>query len=91
VATWPTVEELKQRLDITSEDWDDQLGRVLAASIEETKLRVGDWVEGVDVPDDALVQSALERAVEYGSIGEGAAVVKSRQLLYGHRKRFGTA
>jgi hypothetical protein len=88
---WPTRDELKQRLDITSTDWDDQLDRVLAAAVAETKARVGDWVEGVDTPDDALAQSALERAVELGSIGEGAAVVKSRQLLYGHRKRFGTA
>jgi len=90
MATWPTVSELKARLDVTSNDWDTQLARVLAASIAETKQAVGDWVEGVDTPDDALAQSALERAIEYGMQGDGAPK-KSRHLLKGQRKRFGTA
>ena len=42
---WPTTAELKQRLDITSNDWDDQLDRLLAAAITQTKVRVGDWIE----------------------------------------------
>jgi hypothetical protein len=91
MATWPTVNELKTRLDITSNDWDSQLTRLLAAAIAETKLRVGDWVEGVDTPDDALAQSALERAVAYGMTGEDAASPKADRLLIGHRRRFGIA
>lgn len=91
MATWPTVDELKARLDITSTDWDDQLTRLLSAAVAETKLRVGDWVEGVDLPDDALAQSALERAVAYGMNGEEAASPKADRLLLGHRRRWGIA
>lgn len=86
---WPTVAELKQRLDVTSDDWDDQLARLLAAAIGITKARVGDWVEDYDQPDEALSQSALELAVEMGASGapqEGPT--KSKALLYGKRRRF---
>jgi hypothetical protein len=89
---WPTTAELKQRLDITSDDWDDQLDRLLAAAIAETKQRVGNWVEDYDRPDEAVSQSALELAVEVAQTGEAAAssvASKSRHLLYGKRRRFG--
>ena len=90
---WPTVDELKARLDITSNDWDDQLARLIQACIDETKAKVGDWDEAVDQPDEALAQSALELAVERGMTGESAPAVGSRSgsLLYGHRRRWGTA
>lgn len=90
---WPTVDELKARLDITSDDWDDQLARLLQACIDETKARVGDWDESLDLPDEALAQAALELAVERGMTGENAPPVGSRsgQLLFGHRRRWGTA
>lgn len=91
MATWPTLGELKQRLDVESNDWDSQLTRVLDAAIAQTKSEVGDWVEGVDTPDDALAQSALERAAEFGSTGESLKYPRSQQLLYGQRRRFGTA
>ena len=89
---WPTTTELKQRLDITSDDWDAQLGRLLAAAITETKSRVGEWDEDFDQPDEGISQSALELAVELAQTGEAAvasAVSKSRHLLYGKRRRFG--
>ena len=96
---WPTTAELKQRLDITSTDWDDQLDRLLAAAIDETKRRVGEWDEGFDDPDEAVSQSALELGVEYAMTSENIQVVrgtdqvvdtsKSKRLLYGHRRRFG--
>ena len=90
---WPTVDELKARLDIASTDWDDQLARLLEACIGEVKAKVGDWDESVDLPDDALAQSALELAVESGMGGESAPPVgaKSSHLLFGHRRRWGTA
>lgn len=91
MATWPTVSELKARLDVTSDDWDDQLTRLLDACIAETKARVGEWVEGVDTPTDSLAQSALERAVDYGTTGGVSPTGKAEHLLYGHRRRFGTA
>jgi cytosine/adenosine deaminase-related metal-dependent hydrolase len=89
---WPTTAELKQRLDITSADWDDQLARLLAAAISETKQRVGDWVEDYDRPDESVSQSALELAVELAQTGEAAASSqqsKSRALLFGKRRRIG--
>jgi hypothetical protein len=89
---WPTTAELKQRLDITSTDWDTQLDRLLAGAIAETKARVGEWDEDFDQPDEALSQSALELAVEIAQTGEDAAASvhsKSRGLLYGKRRRFG--
>lgn len=90
---WPTVDELKARLDITSTDWDDQLARLMQACIDEVKARVGDWDDAVDLPDEAIAQSALELAVERGSSGENAPPVGSRStpLLFGHRRRWGTA
>ena len=96
---WPTTAELKQRLNVETTDWDDQLDRVLAAAVSETKKRVGDWVEDYDQPDEAISQSALELAVEMAQNREEFVTIrgtdtvvntsKSKQLLYGHRRRFG--
>lgn len=96
---WPTTAELKQRLDITSSDWDDQLDRLLAAAIAKTKQRVGDWDEDFDLPDEAISQSALELSVELAKSSEDIQAVrgrdqlidtsKSQALLYGKRRRFG--
>ena len=91
-AEWPTTAELKQRLDITSTDWDEQLTRLLAAAITETKARIGEWDEDFDQPDEGISQSALELAVELAQTGEAASssvASKSRHLLYGKRRRFG--
>lgn len=90
---WPTADELKQRLDITSTDWDDHMDRLIAQAIAWVKVKVGDWNEDLDEPDDALAQAALERAVEQATTGDTPAGVplarKSESLLYGHRRRFG--
>ena len=92
MVAWPTTTELKQRLDVTSDDWDDQLDRVLASAISMTKARVGDWDGDFDTPTEAVSQSALELAVELAQTGEEAASSqhsKSHGLLYGQRRRFG--
>ena len=89
---WPTVAELKQRLDVTSADWDDQLERLLAAAITSTKARIGEWDEQFDQPDEQVSQSALELAVETAQTGAAALTdtkSKSYALLFGHRRRFG--
>lgn len=89
---WPTRAELKQRLDITSADWDSQLDRLLAAAITATKHRMGDWVEPYDRPNEQVSQSALELAVEMAQTGAdaiGLVKSKSNALLYGQRRRFG--
>lgn len=101
MADWPDAEELKQVLDITSEDWDETVDRVLAAAIARVKLDVGSWDEGTDEPDESLAQAAL-RMGELLSLRPEAAAALTRavrndlardptyqRLLFGHRRRFG--
>ena len=92
---WPTVDELKQVLDITSNDWDVTVERVLEAAIAKVKLDVGDWDEIVDEPDEALAQAALRMGELLALRPEAAAASINDptydKLLYGHRRTFGIA
>jgi hypothetical protein len=94
MAEWPDLDEFKQRLDITSDDWDgdaddSRLTRVLASAIEQTKQRVGDWDEAYDTPNERIAQSALELAVELATTGVTPRIEsKSLTMLYGQRRRF---
>jgi hypothetical protein len=92
---WPDADEVKQVVDVTSDDWDTTLARITSAAIAKVKLDVGDWDEDVDEPDDALAQAAL-RMAELLSLRPEAAVGVVRdptyqRLLYGHRRKFGIA
>lgn len=89
--TWPTATDLKRRLDITSDDWDDDMDRLLESGIRWVKVKVGDWNEDTDAPDESLSQAALERAVELATNGETVSPLPSKAVaqLYGHRRRFG--
>ena len=95
MAQWPDADEVKQVLDITGEDWDDTIDRVLAAAIYRVKTDVGDWDEYEDEPDDALSQAALRMAELIGLRPELAAQVGQdvtyAGLLKGHRRKFGIA
>ena len=71
MADWPTLEELKQLLDITSEDWDGdsddtRLTRVLASAIDRIKAEVAGSVDHFDdiitEPSDSVAQAALRMA-----------------------------
>jgi hypothetical protein len=67
MAEWPELEELKQVLDVTSEEWDGtdddtRLTRLLAAAIARVKEDVGAWDEEADEPDERLAQAALRMA-----------------------------
>ena len=74
MAAWPELDELKQVLDVTSDDWDGEplsggdednqtgLTRLLATAIAAIKAYVGNWDEDVDEPDDNLSQAALRLA-----------------------------
>lgn len=69
MAAWPELDELKQVLDVTSEDWDGdddyeltRLSRLLAAAIARVKLDVGYWDEDEDEPSEAMAQAALRMA-----------------------------
>ena len=90
---WPTAADLSKRLNIESGDWDDHMDRLIGQGIAWVKVKVGDWNEDTDEPDEALAQAALERAVEQATTGDALAGSplprKSESLLYGHRRRFG--
>ena len=86
---WPTLDELKVLLDVTTDAHDGQLEAFLDAAIAQTKTKRGNWDEMVDLPDAALAGSALMRAFELASTD--ATILdarKSEQLLYDHRTRF---
>lgn len=104
MADWPDADELKQVLNIESEDWDETVDRVLASAIARVKEDVGDWGEDADEPDEALAQAALRmgellslrpEAVAQLNRGVGKSQVVQdptyQRLLYGHRRRFGLA
>lgn len=105
MAEWPDADELKQVLDITSEDWDETLDRVLAAAIAKVKLDVGCWDDYEDEPDDSLAQAALRMAelmalrptaasggaFDRGSVASLAHDPTYLQLLSGHRRKFSIA
>ena len=96
MADWPEATELKQVLDVTSEDWDDTIDRVLAAAIQKVKNDVGHWDEYEDEPDDMLAQAALRMGELMGTrptvdAGELAKDPTYRTLLTGHRRVFGIA
>ena len=92
---WPTLEELKQVLDITSDDWDPTVERVLESAIVKVKLDVGNWDEIVDEPDHNLAQAALRMAELLALRPEAAAAASGdpayQRLLFGHRRTFGVA
>ncbi len=95
MAEWPDAEELKQVLDVKSEDWDETLDRVLAAAIRRVQMDVGDWDEYTDEPDDSLAQAALRMAELMALRPESAVGAINdptyNRLLKGHRKAFGFA
>jgi hypothetical protein len=94
MAQWPAVEELKQVLDVTSEDWDTTLDGVLAAAIIKVKKDVGNWNDTVDEPDDSLNRAALRMAELMSLKPEVSSVINERDAayqayLFGHRRAFG--
>lgn len=101
MAAWPELDELKQVLDVTSDDWDGEydgtrLTRLLAAAIDRVKGDVGDWDEYTDEPDDNLASAALRMAELMALKPELAAAVGMTdptysRLLYGRRRKFGIA
>lgn len=92
---WPDVEELKQVLDVTSDDWEVTLERVLESAIARVKIDVGLWDDIIDEPDYALAQAALRMGELLALRPEAAASASAdptyQRLLKGHRRRFGMA
>lgn len=93
---WPDAAELAQVLDVTGDDWDETIDRVMAAAIAKVKRDVGHWDEYMDEPDDALSQAALRMGELMGTRPNVEAGVLDtdptyRSLLSGHRRVFGVA
>ncbi len=90
---WPTLDELKKVLDVTSDDFDHHLERMLDAAIEQVKLDVGDWDDAVDDPDASLATAALIKAEMASNTTTDQEVLRQRYLLLlkGHRRRFAIA
>ena len=107
MADWPALDELKQVLDVTSDDWDGEpesglgaegptrISRLLAAAIAHVKSDVGLWDEDVDVPDDNMAQAALRMGELLALRPEAAAQASAdptyARLIMGRRRRFGVS
>lgn len=95
MVAWPSPDELKRVLDVSGDDWDVTLERVLDSAIARVKAEVGAWDEAVDVPDDNLAQAAL-RMAELMALRPESAVGTERdptyqRLIYGRRRQFGVS
>ena len=91
---WPTLEALKNTLDVESTDYDEQLQNALDAGIDRVKADVGDWDDyASDFPDGALANAALRAAVLLRANADpGIDVGKDpvyQSYLHGKRRRFG--
>lgn len=96
---WPQLDELKQVLNVDSEDWDGtetsgegptRLTRLLASAIDRVKDDVGNWDEDVDLPTERHAQAALRMAELLAARPESEAVMDPtyRRLIAGLRRRF---
>jgi hypothetical protein len=104
MADWPELVELKQLLDITSEDWDGdsddtRLTRVLASAIDRIKAEVAGSVDYFDEiilePSDSVAHAALRLAeliaTRPDSVPTGLGDPTILRLLKGSRRSFGIA
>lgn len=94
MADWPDAEEIKQVLNIESDDWDTTIDRVRLAAIGKVKRDVGQWIEADDEPDDMLAAAALRMAEMMSERpGQPVALLDKdaayRSYLSGHRRSFG--
>lgn len=93
MADWPTLDEVKTKLDITGDDTDDDLDATRLAAIGSVKGDVGSWDEMTDTPDEALSRAALRLAELLWMRGEPSLTDRLLDrayygYLFGHRKAF---
>ena len=96
MADWPGPDELKQLVDVTSEDWDETLDRVLASAIYHVRHDIGVPDTESFEPDDSLAQAALVAAEVLSQRTEASRAQpitdpRYLTLLKGHRRRFSVA
>ena len=91
---WPTLQALKDALDVKADTWDEQLEDALEAGIARVKGDVGDWDDyALDYPDGQLANAALRAAIllqpnAAPGIDVGADPIY-RAYMTGKRRRFG--
>jgi hypothetical protein len=102
MAAWPELAELKQVLDVTSEEWDGddddtRLTALLLAAIDHVKQESGQYTE---TPSDSLGRAAL-RLAELMALRPEVAAALTRggssfiadpaynAFLFGERRSFG--
>jgi hypothetical protein len=102
MAAWPELDELKQVLDVTSEDWDGddddtRLTALLLAAVEHVKRETG---QDTETPSDSLGRAAL-RLAELMALRPEVAAALTRggtsfiadpaynAFIYGERRHFG--
>lgn len=90
---WPLAAELKQLLDVTGDEWDDEFDRQVEAAIAQVKIDVGAWDEMTDMPDESLAHAAARMAVLLRANAEQTTDQLSadpvyQRLLKGHHRRF---
>lgn len=102
MATWPELDELKQVLDVTSEDWDGdgddtRLTALLLAAIGHVQQETG---QDTETPSDSLGRAALRLAELMALRPEVAAAISRggssfvndpayNSFLFGERRTFG--
>ena len=104
MAAWPDLDELKQYLNVPSDEWDGTAGathftRTLSAAITRIKLEVAGTAEAYDdlyeEPTEAHAQAALRMAELIAMRPDVSPSVRQdptlRRLLYGQRRVFGVA
>jgi hypothetical protein len=98
VADWPTLDELKQVLnvDLEVDNWTDTLERIRLAAISHVIGDVGVWDETTDEPNEAMAQAALRMAEIFAERPEAVTTFRGRvvtdpayvELMKGNRRRF---
>lgn len=97
LVNWPTLEALKDTLDVVEGTWDEQLTNALEAGIARVKADVAEWMDqgydyGPDFPDEALANAALRAAVLLRPNADPGVDVGSdpiyRAYMTGKRRRF---
>jgi hypothetical protein len=96
MAAWPELAELKQVLDVTSEDWDgddddSRLTGLLAAAVQHVKDETG---QDTETPSVNLSRAALRMAELMALKPELVAQLgftdpTYERFIYGQRRQFG--
>jgi hypothetical protein len=96
MAQWPDADELKQLVDVESNDLDDFFDRILAAARQQVLEDIGKAFDYEYEPDDKVAAAALRMGELMAERGEATpGIVKDDptylRLLKGRRRVFSHA